>query len=414
MRPLNRPMFKMGGPIKEGIMQGMKEPQAINTVGSPLAPTDSSGRQGYAFPIIPALYAAGMAGLRALPTVARGIMMKGAPRTPGTAGFFRNLLPTARFRTVPGKQGDPSAAFIKGDFTAASGAGAPTTLSIREALKNPLLLGKAIRENPFTALGALPVAGTGIELVGRGIAGAAKMSPDALRAYANAVIPFADPFGKKEEDIKTTDDGTGIKRGDLKDKNVGDVTTKPGTEGGSTVKSDAEKQQINAARIQATKNKYYQLMGIDKMNKDAVYDSLINASQIVQEEGADLKGAIKSGSLQNRIIQAISKNLDKSADLKKQIDAAVLKGEITKDINLTKPSAFQEQIAFIRNNPNDPLAKKLSGATSVADNLAALADKPITSDIVQRLVESKGQEVKGQVKDDKYQKWEKNNEAKTK
>ena len=36
MRPLNRPMFKMGGPIKEGIMDGMKEPQAINTVGSPL------------------------------------------------------------------------------------------------------------------------------------------------------------------------------------------------------------------------------------------------------------------------------------------------------------------------------------------------------------------------------------------
>ena len=411
MRPLNRPMFKMGGPIKQGIKQGMKDPQAINTVGSPLAPTDSSGRQGYAFPIIPALYAAGMAGLRALPTVARGIMMKGAPRTPGTAGFFRNLLPTARFRTVPGKQGDPSAAFIKGDFTAASGAGAPTTLSIREALKNPLLLGKAIRENPFTALGALPVAGTGIELVGRGIAGAAKMSPDALRAYANAVIPFADPFGKKEEDIKTTDDGTGIKRGGT---NVGDTTTgtpKPGTKGGSTVKSDAEKQQINEARIQETKDRYYKMMGLDEMKKDAVYDSLIDASKIVQEEGADLKGAIKSGTLQNRIIQAISGQLDKSAELKKQIDAAVLKGEITKDINLTKPSAFQEQLAFIRNNPNDPLAKKLSGATSVADNLAALADKPITSDMVQRLVESKGQEVKGQVKDDKYQKWEKNNEG---
>ena len=411
MRPLNRPMFKMGGPIKEGIMQGMKEPQAINTVGSPLAPTDSSGRQGYAFPVIPALYAATMAGIRALPTVARGIMMKGAPRTPGTAGFFRNLLPTARFRTVPGKQGDPSAAFIKGDFTAASGAGAPTTLGIREALKNPLLLGKAIRENPFTALGALPVAGTGIELVGRGIAGAAKMSPDALRAYANAVIPFADPFGKKEEDIKTTDDGTGIKRGGT---NVGDTTTgtpKPGTKGGSTVKSDAEKQQINEARIQETKDRYYKMMGLDEMKKDAVYDSLIDASKIVQEEGADLKGAIKSGTLQNRIIQAISGQLDKSAELKKQIDAAVLKGEITKDINLTKPSAFQEQIAFIRNNPNDPLAKKLSGATSVADNLAALADKPITSDMVQRLVESKGQEVKGQVKDDKYQKWEKNNEG---
>ena len=44
----------------------------------------------------------------------------------------------------------------------------------------------------------------------------------------------------------------------------------PGQGGGTTVKSDAEKQQINEARIQETKDKYYKLMGIDKMNKDAV------------------------------------------------------------------------------------------------------------------------------------------------
>ena len=36
MKPLKRPMFRSGGPIKEGIMDGMKEPQAINTVGSPV------------------------------------------------------------------------------------------------------------------------------------------------------------------------------------------------------------------------------------------------------------------------------------------------------------------------------------------------------------------------------------------
>ena len=153
-------------------------------------------------------------------------------------------------------------------------------------------------------------------------------------------------------------------------------------------------------------------MGLDNMKKDAVYDSLIDASRIVSEEGADLKGSIKSGSLQNRLIQAIGKNLDKSADLKKAIDSAVLKGEIQKDINLTKPSAFAEQVEYIRNNPDDPLAKKLSGMTSVADNLAALADKPITSDIVARLVTSKGTDIKDIVKDDKYQKWEKNNENK--
>ena len=34
------------------------------------------------------------------------------------------------------------------------------------------------------------------------------------------------------------------------------------------------------------------------MKKDAAYDSLIDASKIVSEEGGDLKGAIKSGTLQ--------------------------------------------------------------------------------------------------------------------
>ena len=27
MRPLNRPMFRYGGPIKEGIMDGIREPK---------------------------------------------------------------------------------------------------------------------------------------------------------------------------------------------------------------------------------------------------------------------------------------------------------------------------------------------------------------------------------------------------
>ena len=409
MRPLNRPMFKMGGPIKEGIMDSMKSsPQQLvrsNADGS---------RPGYAGP------------LAALPLIFQGLRVGSMlrPVAQGAGIFSRinpmRLLTSGRFRDTTKQIIDP-AKIGQGVTKATPGGGVVTTTAMKtvperlgffKALSDPKRLGMAIRENPFTAASLLAPAGIATELVGKGTVGAAKMTPDVLRAYANAVIPFADPFTKKEEDIKTTDDGTGIKRGG---KNVGDTsitgTTKPGTKGGSTVKSDAEKQQINEARIQETKNKYYKLMGIDKMNKDAAYDSLIDASKIVQEEGADLKGAIRSGNLQNRIIQAISQNLDKSADLKKQIDAAVLKGEIQKDINLTKPSAFEEQVAFIRNNPNDPLAKKLSGATSVADNLAALADKPITSDIVQRLVESKGQEVKGQVKDDKYQKWEKNNEG---
>ena len=408
MKPLNRPMFKYGGPIKEGIMTGMKEKQAINTVGSPLAPKDSSGRQGYAFPIIPALYAAGMAGIRALPTVYRGMRTASKFSPSQSGGFFRNLFPTGRFTNVR-----PTVTRSKTPTIDTKGANySPINidpgkrLGVFQSLKDPTRLGQAIRENPFTA-GTIGIGAAGqIKNIPDIVSGGVGLAADTGLGIANYLLGTDFKRGEKGEDLKTTD-GTGIKRGNEKNINVGSTDT--GGTGDS--KSDAEKKQINEARIEENKQKYYKLMGIDKMNKEATYDSLIDASKIIAEKGGDLKGAIKSGDLQSSLISAISKNLDKSTDLKKQIDAAVLKAEIQKDINLTKPSAFAEQVAYLRNNPNDPLARKLSGLTSVADNLAALADKPITSDIVSRLVQSKGTDVAGIIKDDKYQKWEKNNEG---
>jgi hypothetical protein len=97
--------------------------------------------------------------------------------------------------------------------------------------------------------------------------------------------------------------------------------------GGEGVNRDAE--------IEANRQRYYKLMGIDKMNKDAVYNSLIDASNQIRE-GGNIKDQLKSGDLVGGVINALSKNLDKSVDLKKQIDAAILKGEITKDINREK------------------------------------------------------------------------------
>ena len=70
-------------------------------------------------------------------------------------------------------------------------------------------------------------------------------------------------------------------------------------------------------------------------------------------EGGNIKDQLKSGSLASNVINALSKNLDRSVDLKKQIDAAILKGEIEKDINKTKLTSFQEQIKFIKENVKD-------------------------------------------------------------
>jgi hypothetical protein len=409
MRPLNRPMFRYGGPIKEGIMQGMKEPQAINTVGSPLAPTDASGRQGYALPLIPLAYSGLMAAGRMLAPRAiaaagkafgRGVMT-GAPGTsPFASGItgmqrLRNLLPTGRFL----QPATPTGQKIAGKYV-------PAPLRFREVIRSPEAYGRFVRENPAATYLAAGQIKNAPEIIGGGLG----LLADTGLGAVNYLLGTDFKRTKKDDDIKTTGEGE-IIRGGKTTKVVPGGEVEAGTGKESKV-SAAEKAKLNEDRIQETKNKYYKMMGIDKMNKEAVYDSLIDASKIIQEEGGDLKGSVKSGTLQNRLIQAIGKNLDKSADLKKQIDAAVLKGEIQKDINLTKPSAFAEQVQFIRNNPNDPLARKLANVTSVADNLAGVKTGELTSDLVERLIESKGTAVTDVVSDDKYQTWEKKNEGK--
>jgi len=384
MKPLNRPMFKYGGPIKEGIMSGMKDNTGTGLVGDKRYPK-TDGRSHH-FAVVPFIGAGLQAAARFLPAAYRGFKAaRGFGATPGKLGFFGRAKDLATVR--PGlKLGMPSAG---------EGAG--------------FRVGSFIKQNPILSASAPSLAYDAGRIGGPAVG-------DALKGVANFLVPGKkfDPF-KDDEAEAPTKEGGGLKRGD-KNKNVGDTsvtgTTKPGEAGGTTVKSDAEKQQINEARIQETKNKYYKLMGIDKMNKDAVYDSLIDASKIVSEEGADLKGSIKSGTLQNRIIQAISGQLDKSAALKRQIDAAVLKGEIEKDIKQSDPSAAVD-LAY-KKAATAKIQKDLKG-TSAADVLATAeiqGKNLVTSNTLRSILESKGTSVDFTFPDDKYQKWEKNNKTK--
>ena len=298
MRPLNRPMFKYGGPIKEGIMKGMKEPQAVNTVGSPLAPTDASGRQGYALPL---MFLAGQAARMALRPLGQFAMRKFAgPNLPMIGG--------KRLLTMAGGKPPPI----------------PAGFGKEQMIFNPTGFGRYILGSPEArAIGAVAKGtgkiGGGIKKVGTSLA----KSPLTVGAGIYYGAKALGPDGKPEEG--TEDPTSELQR-------VEEIGAGEGTTGGSVTDDPNKAKQIQEDRIAKTKKRYYELMGIDKMKKDAAYDSLIDASKIVQQEGADLKGAIKSGSLQNQIISAISKNLDKSADIKRQIDAAILKGEIQKDI----------------------------------------------------------------------------------
>ena len=391
MKPLNRPMFKNGGPIKEGIMSGMREPlknggtpsPQFNTglVGDERYPKTGGREHHFAF-----LAPAAMAAARFLPAAYRGFKAARA-YTP----LSQNLGAGKRFLDIFKPKGGISAPM------APTGAGAG------------FRVGSFIRQNPLSV--ALPGGSLALEGGTKAISSAAKAVPDLLKSYANTIIPFADPFETGEKSIETKEDNKALKRVDkiVKDQSVGDVkTTKKELTGD-------EKLKIQEDRIEENRKKYYKLMGIDKANKKAVYDSLIDASNQIRE-GGNIKDQLKSGSLASSVINALSKNLDKSVDLKRQIDAAILKGEIDKDINKTKLSSFQEQIKFIRENPDDPLAKKLSGATSVADivsaSVASGKGATLTSDNIASIIESKGTSTDGVIPDDEYQKWEKNNKKK--
>ena len=414
-------MFKYGGPIKEGIMQGMQDgglannegPRRAALVGNPVY-DQTKGPDGRTKHILPFVIGQGImaAGRFLAPrAIAAGAKAfgRGFMTSPGKTGVFdkgltgmqrlRNILPTGNFRnTQIASQGNVlTPAQIAAGMKPTIG-----KMSAGQVLRSPEAIGRFVRENPAAAF----VGAGQIKNIPDIVSGGAGLAADASLGAVNYLLGTDFKRGKK--DPEATGGDTPIERLD-KNKTVasGDTGGDPNT----SAKTDEEKQKITEARIQETKNKYYKLMGIDKMNKEAVYDSLIDASKVIQAEGGDLKGAIKSGSLQTQLIDAISKNLDKSADLKKKIDSAVLSAEIQKDINKTKMSDFDKQLKIL--GP-EGYRRKALGETSVAEMIAATKAKNtlVNSDIVTSFIESKGGKVTDTFDDTKFQKWEKNNTGK--
>ena len=351
MKPLKRPMFRSGGPIKEGIMDGMQD------------------RPGY---VIGGLIPLGAAAMRILPAAVRG---------------FR----TARTLT-PGKLG--TFGRIKDIFLPKKGLRAPMAESGEGA---GFAIGSFARQNPFLALSTPSLATSAVTGVGPVALEAAKTGGKAL---ANFLVPGErfDPF-KEGGDKKTTEtDTTGLKKVDSFDE----------TEPKSKAVSQETKDQLTADRIEENRKRYYKLMGIDKMKKGAAYDSLIDASRIIQEQGGDLKGSIKSGTLQSAIINAISKNLDKSTDLKKQIDAAILKGEIEKDIKSADTMDKRLKEAQIKRLERDERQN-----TTAAKIAAVQVEKgAVTGADTAAILRADGIEYTGTLPDDEFLKFKKKNKGK--
>ena len=358
MKPLNRPMFKYGGPIKEGIMKGMKDGGSLspqfNTglVGDERYPKTGGREHHFAF-LAPLAFNVARTALMPLGRLAmqkalRSGLIRGTGNTvrgglgkfrPETAADMTNKLSFAPNKVGKYFMASPEAKFL-------TGAGGKASKFVAGAAKG-------LAKSP---LGIALTAGTMTDI----LPGGKPFGPD--KYLPNLLGNRYDEEGNKIP-------GTGLFNPDTVGEGEAEGLKRVEELGATDKKVDPKVlKELNEDRIDRTKKRYYEIMGLDKMKKEAVYDSLINASQIISQEGGDLKGSIKSGSLQNQIINAISKNLDKSADIKRQVDAAILKGEITKDI--ASADTTDKRLKEARIKALDR-AEKQSGASGVIAQIIA-------------------------------------------
>ena len=305
MRTLNRPMFNMGGPIKQGVMHGIREPHkhggaAAGLVGDQRYPK-TGGREHHAAPLVLAAPAAW--------TAARAAAMRLAPRAlRGIKSLFGKTGPVTK--TVP-KQGPPytiptgrtqwSKGYPGGQIPGKTTG--PGSAEVTEQIFKP---------NPITRY-----------LAGSPEAKAVKWVWDGKGWIAKTVaMPFKSPLlggyliyqgGKwlrKDGSAASDEEIAAYTKGPPGGGDPGMTSGKLGE--GTTESRAAFAKSQRDARVQ----KYMDLMGYDRSKKTALADALIDASKIVSARGTlDRKNI--TGELINPIIQAVSNDLINQNKLEK-------------------------------------------------------------------------------------------------
>ena len=354
MRTLNRPMFRYGGPIKKGIMNGIREPKQNggtiaggNQIGMPMG-----NRTGFADPV-------------------SAVKPNYLSRLGTSLMNFYNPLKKGK---VISKLGSKITKIPKYKYVDGGNMIKETPMlqrAIQFGKANPKLTGAGAAAGVTSGL-AENVVGGGLKLAGKGIlqVGDLLVSDKYFDQDKYLKEKFPDGLfgGKKESDLdksKLTNEQKRIAelQALLDQKNkVDEVPTKSADE-------------LRQDRIQ----KYRDIMDIKGMNKNAAYDSLIAASQAVLGEG-NFKGSIKDGSLIGKIIGSTSKAFDKPKATKDAIDTLILKGEIEGDIAAGKPSTYlkaaQDMVATgASKNIQEAMKTLTKSENSMSSTLGALLAK---------------------------------------
>ena len=340
-------MFRYGGPIKEGVMSGIREPkknggsmreaQQWNTVGSPVFPKDKSGRAHH---WLPAAYGIGAIGTRLLPWAMRG----------ARAGW-KYLKPTSIPRNIVTKSKSNLPIGMRGTM------GSRTTLTPRS---NWQMSKEWMKKNPgWTATGALSAYNApGTYETGKGTAGLAWKG---IKQAADLAVP----------DWIWDQDKWEKERAEKLKPPVGTVyPNEPSVE--EKIEEVIDPEAARLAKQKEWNNrikKYRDIMDIKGMNKQAAYKSLVDASKLIQES-QDFKGDIKSGKLINQVIQAASKQFDKPKATSDAINTLILQNELKKDLSAETDALDKEY-----KRGRIAVDKKALAGTSLNEEISAYRNK---------------------------------------
>ena len=335
MRTLSRPMFNMGGPIKQGIMHGIREPYrggGAALVGNPVYPR-TGGREHHNI-----VYKAGAGLLGRAGRLANRFNLSGGP-----GGWWSKIKPTGKFRQVPVPKGYPTGKSRQiGARLNVSGKGfeGPAPYTKTEMMKNPRILWEGVKENPYwSGVGGTLALTSGVAPVAAGGVGKA-IKAAGLQAADLAVWDkiwdqdkyFADKK-KAAEELQKNLEMERMKEINAAQKVLQDEDTSTAESRAAFAKSQQD-QRVK---------KYLDLMGYDRSKKTAIADALIDASKIVSDRGTlDLKNI--TGELINPVIQATSKRLDKPEQVREAVGLMMTKAALEKEMYEAKPGTMEKNI----------------------------------------------------------------------
>ena len=356
MRILNRPMFKYGGPIKEGVMHGMRDGGKAALVGNPVYP-QTGGREHHA---------------------TSKVLQYGSKMLPSIGRWWNKIKPTGKFRQPPIPKGYPTGQSRQiGSRLNVSGKGfeGPAPYTKMEMLKNPKLLWEGVKENPWWTAGGALYGGKPLYETGKATI------PAVVKQAADLAVPdwiwdqdkyFADKEKKKllEEAALTTEQKEIERLKKLLEGKTTDEVVDP-----DAAAKLAKTQQ--GERLQS----YLDMMGYDSAKKGAMSKALIDASALVQDATTEA-GSIKHadwGNLINKAIQTTSRRMEKPEQIREAVGLMMTKAELEKDVLKSKGSP-QKQYAqeLVDAGVYKTLAEALAAGSkkpTFRDNLFALSGK---------------------------------------